>query len=66
MNLDENLDEKEKKDDEQNNDDKQNKPDNQEKQTKEKEEEARRDVRRRFGCLILRMKQRILTKLRKT
>ena len=37
MNLDENLDEEEKKDDEKNNDDKQNKPDNQEKQAKEKE-----------------------------
>jgi cobaltochelatase CobT len=38
MNLDENLDEEEKKDDEKNNDDKQNKPNNQEKQTKEKED----------------------------
>lgn len=38
MNLDENLDEEEKKDDEKNNDDKQNKPDNQEKQAKEKED----------------------------
>ena len=38
MNLDENLDEEEKKDNEQNNDDKQNKPDNQEKQAKEKED----------------------------
>ena len=38
MNLDENLDEEEKKDDEQNNDDKQNKPDNQEKQAKDKED----------------------------
>ncbi len=38
MNLDENLDEEEKKDDNQNNDDKQNKPDNQEKQAKEKED----------------------------
>jgi cobaltochelatase CobT len=38
MNLDENLDEEEKKDDEENNDDKQNKPDNQEKQAKEKED----------------------------
>ena len=38
MNLDENLDEEEKKDDEKNNDDKQNKPDNHEKQAKEKED----------------------------
>jgi cobaltochelatase CobT len=38
MNLDENLDEEEKKDDEKNNDNKQNKPDNQEKQAKEKED----------------------------
>ena len=38
MNLDENLDEEEKKDDEKNNDDKQNKPDNQEKHAKEKED----------------------------
>ncbi len=38
MNLDENLDEEEKKDDEKNNDNKQNKPENQEKQTKEKED----------------------------
>ncbi len=37
LNLDENLDEEEKKDDEKNNDEKQNKPDNQEKQAKEKE-----------------------------
>ena len=38
MNLDENLDEEEKKDDEQNNDDKQNQPNNQDKQAKEKED----------------------------
>jgi len=38
MNLDENIDEKEKKDDDKNNDDKQNKPDNQEKQAKEKQD----------------------------
>ena len=38
MNLDENLEEEEKKDDEKNNDDKQNKPDNHEKQAKEKED----------------------------
>ena len=37
MNLDENLDEEEKKDDDKNNDDKQNKQNNQEKQAKEKE-----------------------------
>ena len=37
MNLDENLDEEEKKDDGKNNDDKQSKPENQEKQAKEKE-----------------------------
>ena len=37
MNLDETIDEEEKKDDEKNNDDKQNKPENQEKQAKEKE-----------------------------
>jgi cobaltochelatase CobT len=38
MNLDENLDEKEKKDDEKNNDDKQKKPDKQEQQAKNKED----------------------------
>jgi len=38
MNLDENIDEEEKKDDEKNNDNKQNKPENQEKQAKEKED----------------------------
>jgi cobaltochelatase CobT len=38
MNLDETIDEEEKKDDEKNNDDKQNKPENQEKQAKEKED----------------------------
>ena len=37
MNLDETIDEEEKKNDEKNNDDKQNKPESQEKQTKEKE-----------------------------
>ena len=38
MNLDETINEEEKKDDEKNNDDKQNKPENQEKQVKEKED----------------------------
>ena len=38
MNLDETIDEEEKKDDEKNNDDKQNKPENQEKQAKERED----------------------------
>ena len=38
MNLDETINEEEKKDEEKNNDDKQNKPENQEKQAKEKEE----------------------------
>jgi len=38
MNLDENLDEKEKKDDDKNSDDKQNKPEKQDKQAKEKED----------------------------
>jgi cobaltochelatase CobT len=38
MNLDENLDEEDKKDEDKNNDDKQNKPDNQDKQAKEKED----------------------------
>ena len=38
MNLDENLDEEEKKEEDKNNDDKQNKPDNQDKQAKEKQD----------------------------
>jgi len=38
MNLDENLDEEEKKDEDQNNDDKENKPDSQDKQAKEKDD----------------------------